>query len=251
MLGIGKELSGNVYKQVLSQALDAVVSIDEKNLVTFFNDAAERLWGLSRDEVIGKNVKMLVPHAIQPKHDSFVNANRETGQDKIVGTSREIEIERKDGSKIWGSLSLTKVKVGSKLHYTAFIKDISAERFQREIINQTLEQALDAVVTIDSKNHITFFNGSAEELWGYERHEVIGKNVKMLVPKMFQANHDDYINANRTTGVDKIVGTSREVEVERKDGSKVWGSLSLSKVHVGEEVIYTAFVKDITVERES
>lgn len=43
MLGIGKELSGNVYKQVLSQALDAVVSIDEKNLVTFFNDAAERL----------------------------------------------------------------------------------------------------------------------------------------------------------------------------------------------------------------
>ncbi|RUM52909.1 MAG: diguanylate cyclase [Marinomonas sp.] len=251
MFGSSNGLSGKVYEQVLSQALDAVVSIDEKNLVTFYNAAAEQLWGFKREEVVGKNVKMLVPHAIQHQHDGFVNANRDTGQDKIVGTSREIEIERKDGSKVWGSLSLSKVEVGKKLHYTAFIKDISQERLQREIINQTLEQALDAVVTIDKDNLVTFFNGAAEELWGFERHEVIGKNVKMLVPKMFQANHDDYVNANRMTGVDKIVGTSREVEIERRDGSKVWGSLSLSRVHVGKDVIYTAFVKDITVERES
>ncbi len=109
MFGSSNGLSGKVYEQVLSQALDAVVSIDEKNLVTFYNAAAEQLWGFKREEVVGKNVKMLVPHAIQHQHDGFVNANRDTGQDKIVGTSREIEIERKDGSKVWGSLSLSKV----------------------------------------------------------------------------------------------------------------------------------------------
>ncbi len=241
----------DVYKNVLSQAIDAVVSIDENNCITFFNRAAEKFWGYSEKEVLGKNVKMLVPQQIQADHDSYVNANRRTGQDKIVGTSREVEVERKDGTKVWGSLSLSKVRVGKQLLYTAFVKDITAEREQREMITQTLEQAIDAVVTIDRNNTVTFFNKAAESLWGYKRNEVIGQNVKMLVPQAIQSQHDSFVNSNRSTGQDKIVGTSREVEIERKDGQKVWGSLSLSKVKMGGALIYTAFVKDITKEREA
>ncbi len=243
--------SAQMYRQILEQAIDAVVSIDEHNNVTFFNSAAERLWGYRPEEVIGRNVKMLVPQMIQAQHDSYVDANRVTGQDKIVGTSREVQVERKDGGIVWGSLSLSKVQVGGKLLYTAFVKDITREHEAREAIDQTLEQALDAVVTIDYHNNVTFFNSAAERLWGYSRAEVMGRNVKMLVPQMIQANHDNYVNANRTTGRDKIVGTSRDVQIERKDGSKLWGNLSLSKVHLGEKIIYTAFVKDITRERET
>ncbi|MDN0083394.1 PAS domain S-box protein [Crenobacter sp. SG2305] len=237
--------------QTLEQALDAVVAIDEHNNVTFFNRAAERFWGYARHEVLGQNVKMLVPRGIQAAHDGYVNANRTTGEDKIVGTSREVQVERKDGSKVWGSLSLSKVQIGSKIIYTAFVKDISREREVREVINQTLEQAIDAVVSIDSHNNVTFFNSAAEKLWGYERSEVIGRNVKMLVPHAIQAMHDSLVNANRNSGVDKIVGTSREVQIERKDGRVVWGSLSLSKVRAGDQTTYTAFVKDITSERDA
>lgn len=236
--------------QVLEQAIDAVVSIDERNCITFYNAAAERLWGYSASEVMGQNVKMLVPRAIQPNHDDHVNRNRDTGQDKIVGTFREVEVERKDGTKVWASLSLSKVKVGSKMHYTAFVRDISAERQAREQIGQTLEQTIDAVVTIDGQNRVTFFNKAAERLWGLQRSEVLGQNVKMLVPMAIQPNHDNLVNANRTTGVDKIVGTSREVRIERRDGRIVWGGLSLSKLRVGDEIMYTAFVKDVTKEVE-
>ena len=234
--------------QILDQSIDAVISIDEKNNVTYYNAAAEKLWGYDRSEVIGNNVKMLVPKAIQSQHDGYVNKNRETGHDKIVGTFREVEMERKNGEKIWASLSLSKVKSGGKITYTAFVRDISAERNAREQINQTLEQTIDAVVTINAKNNVTFFNAAAERLWGYQRDEVLGKNVKMLVPMTLQSNHDNLVNANRTTGVDKIVGTSREVRIERKDGRVVWGGLSLSKLRVGDEIMYTAFVKDVTKE---
>jgi methyl-accepting chemotaxis protein len=236
--------------QILDQTIDAVVSIDENNLVTYYNAAAEKLWGYSQDEVIGKNVKMLVPRAIQGNHDDYVNRNRSTGQDRIVGTFREVELERKSGEKIWASLSLSRVKTGKKICYTAFVRDISAERNAREQINQTLEQTIDAVVTIDGRNNVTFFNKAAERLWGYSRDEVLGKNVKMLVPQVLQSNHDNLVNANRTTGVDKIVGTSREVRIERKDGKVVWGGLSLSKLRVGDDIMYTAFVKDVTKEVE-
>lgn len=240
-----------ILNQTLEQALDAVVSINERNNITFFNRAAESLWGYSRQEVLGKNVKMLVPDMIQSQHDKFINANRKTGQDKIVGTCREVEIQRKDRSKIWGSLSLSKIKVGDALHYTAFVKDITQERENREIINQTLEQAIDAVVTIDKNNLITFYNQSAEKLWGYNKEEVIGKNVKMLVPHIHQSKHDDYVNNNRRSGVDKIVGTSREVLIERKDGQHLYAILSLSKIQSANHIGYTAFVRNVTAERES
>lgn len=236
--------------QTLEQALDAVVTIDENNIVQFFNAAAEQLWGYKRSEVLGRNVKMLVPKIHQTNHDNYVNANRTTGQDKIVGTSREVQVERKDGSTLWAQLSLSKINLSGRIRYTAFVKDITAEKEQRTIIDQTLEQALDAVITIDEHNIVQFFNTAAEKLWGYKREQVLGQNVKMLVPKLIQADHDEYVNANRRTGVDKIVGKARDVKIERADGSEVWGNLSLSKIELDDRILYTAFVKDITVERE-
>ncbi|MEO0974144.1 MAG: PAS domain S-box protein, partial [Pseudomonadota bacterium] len=251
---MSNENSGNTedstINAVLYQAIDAVVSIDEENCVTFFNPAAEALWGYDADEVIGKNVKMLVPKIHQKKHDNYVNSNRDTGVDKIVGTSREVEVYRKDGTMAWGLLSLSKVQTEKGITYTAFVKDVTADRRAREYTRQTLTQALDAVVTIDDDNIVTFFNPAAELLWGYSADEVVGKNVKMLVPQIHQAKHDDFVNANRETGVNKIVGTGREVEVHRKDGKLVWGLLTLSKLEFDGEVGYTAFVKDVTEDKK-
>lgn len=241
----------NSFEQALNQAIDAVVSIDENNCITFFNAAAERLWGYSPAEVMGQNVKMLVPAEIQSNHDEYVNTHRRTGEDKIVGTSREVQVPRKDGSRVWASLALSRVIVDGKTTYTAFVRDITEQRRAQEIVSQTLEQAIDAVVTIDQNNNITFYNSAAEKLWGYSRDEVMGRNVKMLVPHALQAGHDEYVNSNRRTGQDKIVGMSRDVEVERKDGSTLWANLSLSKVEIGNEIIYTAFVKDITEQRRA
>lgn len=238
----------NPLEEVLTQCIDAVVSIDENNIVTFYNPAAEKLWGYTQDEVIGRNVKMLVPQIHQSNHDNYVNANRTSGIDKIVGTSRDVTVERKSGEVLWANLSLSKVKVGSKITYTAFVKDITKQKENQEIITQTLEQSIDAVVTIDEYNRVTFFNSSAERLWGYTASEVIGLNVKMLVPKMIQAQHDGFVNANRTTRVDKIVGTSREVDIERKDGGLLYASLSLSRIELDGRTLYTAFLKNVTEE---
>ena len=236
--------------QILDQAIYAVVQIDEKNRVSYMNGAAEALWDVDKRNVLGKNVKMLVPQHMQADHDSWVNRNRRTGKDKIVGSSRDITLERADGTTRMVNLSLSKMRgVDGKISYTAFLLDVTEDRQAQESISQTLEQALDAVVSIDADNHVTFFNRAAEDLWGYKREEVIGENVKMLVPPELQRRHDGFVNANRDTGVDKIVGTSREVPVHRKDGEIRWGNLSLSRVELGNgDKIYTAFVRDVTEE---
>lgn len=237
-------------EQALKQSILAVVTIDENNNITFYNDAAQALWGYSPKEVLGRNIQMLVPSEHKANHDSYVNSHRKTGVNKIVNSSREVELERKDGKRIWVQLALSQVVLNGKKHYTAFVRDVTQERESREIVEQTLEQALDAVVCIDEHNNVTLFNASAEKLWGYQRQEVIGQNVKMLVPQAIQPQHDAYVNANRETGVDKIVGTSREVKIERRDGQTLWGRLSLSKVKLNDRTLYTAFIKDVTEEVE-
>ena len=237
-------------EQALKQSILAVVTIDENNNITFYNDAAQALWGYSPKEVLGRNIQMLVPSEHKANHDSYVNSHRRTGVNKIVNSSREVELERKDGKRIWVQLALLQVVLNGKKHYTAFVRDVTQERESREIVEQTLEQALDAVVCIDEHNNVTLFNASAEKLWGYQRQEVIGQNVKMLVPQAIQPQHDAYVNANRETGVDKIVGTSREVKIERRDGQTLWGRLSLSKVKLNDRTLYTAFIKDVTEEVE-
>jgi PAS domain S-box-containing protein len=133
--------------------------------------------------------------------------------------------------------------------YTAFLKDISQLHAARRQIEQTLEQALDAVVEIDANNTVTFFNAAAERLWGYTRAEVIGHNVRMLVPPVMREDHDSMVNRNRTTGRNRIVGTAREVEIHRKDGTLRWGNLSLSKIEREDgSITYTAFLRDVTEE---
>ncbi|MBP6599939.1 MAG: PAS domain S-box protein [Giesbergeria sp.] len=235
-------------RAALEKSIDAVVSIDAKNRVTFYNDAAERLWGYSRAEVIGHNVRMLVPPEHQSPHDGYIHQHRTTQHHRIVGTFREVQMTRKNGEQLWVSLALAQTTTLGQMGYTATVRDITAQRNAREMITQTLEQALDAVVSIDERNVVTFFNAAAERLWGYERGAVLGHNVKMLVPGFMQSQHDGYVNANRSTGRDKIVGTAREVLIERADGGRKWGLLSLSKIEASGRITYTAFLKDVTDE---
>ncbi|TYL47560.1 SpoIIE family protein phosphatase [Marinomonas sp. IMCC 4694] len=114
------------------------------------------------------------------------------------------------------------------------------------ILVQTLEQALDAVVCIDENNAVFFFNAAAEALWGYNRAEVLGENVNMLLPAAIRHHHDAYVDNNRATGVDKIVGTSRDVEFLSSKGNTIYAKLSISKIHYGDKILYTAFLKDKT-----
>ncbi|WP_431025228.1 PAS domain S-box protein [Halomonas sp. H5] len=233
-------------RQALEQCLDAVVSIDEANRVTFFNAAAERLWGYARDEVLGHNVNRLVPTEIRHQHDGFVDRHRQSGVDRIVGTSRDVQLFRRDGEPRWVNLALSRFVVEGRQCYTAFVRDITEQRKLRTLMESTLEQAINAVVTIDENNCVTFFNAAAERLWGYARQEVIGENVKMLVPHAIRDHHDGYVQRNRDTREDRLVGKTREVEVVRKDGSSTWAALSLARIQLDDSIVYTAFLRDVT-----
>jgi len=114
-----------------------------------------------------------------------------------------------------------------------------------------IEEAVDSIVSINQNKEIIFYNKSAEKMFGYTSEEVMGKNVKLIVPLEHQSNHDGYVDANMSTNVNKVIGKTRDLEMVRKDGTRFWGNLALSKANVDGEVQYTAFIKDITEQRDA
>lgn len=88
-----------IFFPALEQNMMGAVLINENDEVMFFNPAAEKLWGYKREEVIGNNIDMLIPRDLRPAHPEYIRHNREGGKARVEGMSRELLLEKKDGSK--------------------------------------------------------------------------------------------------------------------------------------------------------
>lgn len=190
---------------------------------------------------------MLVPQAIQANHDNYVNANRETGQDKIVGTSREVRVERKDGKELWGRLSLSKVRLADRTLYTAFVRDVTEEVEQRELqrmLSLVANETDNAVIISNADGLIEYVNNGFYRLTGWSLEEVKGKKPGSFL----QGEETD----QRTVDVIRQKLKNREAFYDeilnyRKDGSPYWTSLSINPVFKeGQLVNFIAVQADIT-----
>jgi PAS domain S-box-containing protein len=113
------------------------------------------------------------------------------------------------------------------------------------------DSAVDAIVTIDQWGKIQSFNNAAEMMFGYQEEEVIGENVKLLMPSGHSENHDQYLSDYHDTGVSKIIGVGRELTATTKAGDTFPIHLAISKIVLNEGVLYTGIIRDITVQKDA
>ena len=118
-------------------------------------------------------------------------------------------------------------------------------------IHAIVDNTAEGLITINQSGHIETFNKACEGIFGYKAEEVIGKNVKLLMPDPYHSEHDQYLEHYRTTGQKKVIGRDREVEGKRKDGSVFPLDLSISEVKIGKQTLYSGFVRDITERKKA
>ncbi|REG78462.1 EAL domain-containing protein [Marinomonas pollencensis] len=242
-----KEHLSNLFVQTLEQAMDGVVVIDSRNNIILYNKAAENLWGFSHDEVMGKNVKILVPDNIKPNHDKYVNANRETGVNKIVGMSRDIEIVRKDGSIKWGSFSISKVEVDGKILYTAFVKDVTEMVVQRkriEMLSLVTDKTDNAIFITDSQWNVVYINKGFSNILGYQEADILGRSPISVISPVAYGNKVAAIRASLQKGE----AVKLEAPALTKDGREVWCSVMANPVFndAGELTNIVTVMSEIT-----
>lgn len=129
---------------IVETAVDAIITIDERGAIDSFNPAAERLFGYGRDEVLGRNVSMLMPSPYREAHDGYLAHYRTTGEKRIIGIGREVVAQRKDGTTFPIVLAVSEMRVGGRRMFTGLVHDITqrkqADERQARLIHE-LESA--------------------------------------------------------------------------------------------------------------
>lgn len=128
-------------ESILETVPDAMVVIDEHGIIQSFSSAAERLFSYRPEEILGRNVKMLMPAPYREQHDGYLNRYMTTGERRIIGIGRVVVGERKDGSTFPMELSVGEMKSSNRRFFTGFVRDLS-ERQQTEARLQELQSEL-------------------------------------------------------------------------------------------------------------
>lgn len=238
---------------VIATAVDGVIIINDSGQIVTFNPACENLFGYDAAEVIGQNVNMLMPTPYHEEHDRYLSNYRETGERKIIGIGREVTGRRKDGTTFPMELSVGEAVHDGNRIFVGIVRDISERKQAEEELRESEERlravidtAVDCVIIIDDAGSIQIFNPACERLFGYGAEDVIGQNVKMLMPSPYQEEHDGYMRNYRETGTRKIIGIGREVMGQRKDGSTFPMELSVGEAQQKGRPVFVGIIRDIT-----
>jgi two-component system sensor kinase FixL len=240
-------------RSVVNHVVDGIISIDERGTVTTFNPAAERIFSYSAIEVIGQNIKLLMPEPFHSQHDGYIANYLLTGHAKIIGIGREVIGRRKEGSTFPMDLAISVFRIGEERYFTGIVRDITKRKRAEEELREAgermrsiVDHVIDGIITIDEHGTVESLNPAAQRLFGYPATEVIGRNVKLLMPEPFHGEHDGYLANYVQTGKAKIIGIGREVVGRRKDGSTFPMDLAVSAFHLEQRRFFTGIVRDIS-----
>jgi two-component system, LuxR family, sensor kinase FixL len=245
--------SNERLRSIIDSAVDGIIVIDGKGTIEAFNRGAERLFGYPPSEVVGHNVSMLMPSPDHEQHDAYLARYLETGAAKIIGIGREVTGRRRNGTIFPLHLSVGEMSIHGEHKFTGVLHDLSDRvRLEEELRTSearwrsVIESAVDGIVVIDEHGRIEAFNPAAERLFGHQERDVIGRNVNILMPSPYHEEHDAYLARHLATGVQKIIGTGREVTGLRQDGSTFPLHLSVGKMMVGGARQFTGILHDLS-----
>ncbi|WP_051677144.1 PAS domain-containing sensor histidine kinase [Maridesulfovibrio frigidus] len=235
----------------LAAAADAIVILDINGRVHWINNAFTRMTGYDFDKIYGKTLS-LIKSGMQSK-DFY----QEMWKTILSGSSWSGElINRRKNGELYHEYQTVTPVTNSKGRVTNFIA-IKNDITEKKVAQKSLENReaklsalfngiIDAIVTADSTGKIETVNPAAEKIFGYAPGELTDKNVRILVPPELRPDHDSYIKRYLETRIPRIIGTGREIEAVRKDGSRFPIELSITEIITDDATMFTAIVRDIS-----
>jgi diguanylate cyclase (GGDEF)-like protein/PAS domain S-box-containing protein/putative nucleotidyltransferase with HDIG domain len=171
-------------RSIVETAVDAIITIDGGGLVRSFNPAAERIFGWPADEVIGRNVSLLMPDPDHSRHGEYLRRYNAGGEASIIGRGREVIGKRKDGTLLHAHLSVGEMTIGGRRMFTGLLRDVTdrvrAEqelRRQHTYVHQLLNSVQDGIIVIGHEDRVLDVNERLCEMTGLSRDEVLAAGM--------------------------------------------------------------------------
>ncbi|PZU12558.1 MAG: PAS domain-containing sensor histidine kinase, partial [Chryseobacterium sp.] len=132
--------SAKLLQAIIETAIDGIITIDDRGRIESLNPSALKIFGYKAEELIGKNISVLMPEPDRSRHDGYLLNYQNTGEKKIIGKGREVKGLRKDGTQFPFRLAVSEVQFQERIIYTGFIHDLSKEKEAEEFLkNYTME----------------------------------------------------------------------------------------------------------------
>lgn len=128
-------------RAVLNTVVDGIITINDRGIVETVNPAAERLFGYAAQEIIGRNVSMLMPEPYHSHHDGYIKRFSATSEARIIGIGRDVVGLRKDGSSFPMSLAISEMWINEQQHFTGIVRDITERKQGEELLLHAKENA--------------------------------------------------------------------------------------------------------------
>jgi PAS domain S-box-containing protein len=242
---------------IVESSDDAIIGKTLDGIITSWNSGAQRIFGYAADEVIGKPVTILIPEELWHEETEILKRLRRGERVDHYETTRL----RKDGSSIIVSLTISPIRdaSGDITGISKIARDVTenrrllaseqlarAEVLAERKFRDLIENAPDAILQVDSAGKILIANRTAELIFGYNRDELSGMQVDVLVPEASRARHAAHRKAFEEAGISRPMGLGLDLRACRKDGSEVPVEISLKPTRTENGIRVTAVIRDVT-----
>lgn len=211
-----------MYAEAFECAPVALLLVRTGGVIEHANHEAERLFGYEPGTLDGRHVDLLVPARFRTQHGALMDAFHRHPETRTMGAGRELYGVRSDGRELRIEVGLTRLDRPEGGHLImASVVDLSARLRDDERFRAAFEAAPNAMILVDAAGRIVLVNGQTEALFGYDRGELLGEPIELLVPQDMRARHPAFVKVYTAAPVPRPMGSGRDLHGQRKDGTLV------------------------------
>ncbi|MDH3304291.1 MAG: PAS domain S-box protein [Gammaproteobacteria bacterium] len=239
-------LPADIVSEILNASADATIVSDEDGKIRVANKSAEELFGYGSDELIGEPIEVLIPQEQRGKHHHLRDSYHKAPRARPMVSGLEIFGRRKDGSTFRAEIGLNPIETDDGLVVTSTIRPVNSIDDSEAYFRNLLESAPDAMVIIDEQGKIAIVNAQAENMFGYERQEILGRSVETLLPERARKRHVAHRDRFMADPKLRPMGEGMDLVATRKDGSEFPVEISLSPVQASGGRFVSSVIRDVT-----
>ena len=248
------------YRAIVENALDAVIAMNDHGLLVGWNSQAERIFGWSADDVIGRRLAdTIIPLRLRKAHEQGLTHYLATGEGPVLHKRIEITALHRDGHEFPAELAIVPLHQSGHVLFSAFVRDITerkrveeARRASEARLFGIVESAMDAIISIDQEQRIVLFNGAAEQMFRCPATQALGQPIERFMPDRYRSDHrrdvEQFAESGTTT---RRMGALRNVFGLRADGQEFPAEASISQINTGGGKLFTVILRDITQRKQA